>query len=144
MGTEGQGFVFTNFKRAVLEQELDLGTGGDTFYCILTTDSTPNRDLFYTYSDVWNTELTEATYDLGGKRIVNQDIAINTGSHLAAWDGDNTTFTSLTTTSKNIGSAMIMKQGDPYTLVAFWYVATAGNGGDYTLQWNANGIVTLT
>jgi hypothetical protein len=29
-------------------------------------------------------------------------------------------------------------------LIAYWELTTASNGGDYTLQWNASGIILLT
>lgn len=142
---EGDGVLFNDFK-----EQLMLGTynlASNTIRTVLVAGYTPNKDTHATYADVSGVEVTGAGYTAGGAAIGSPSVTQDNTNDRAVWDGADVTFTAL-----NAGTpshAVLQKQGASATtstnaLVGYWELGRPSNGGDYTLQWNATGIVTLT
>lgn len=141
---EGDGVIYNEFKRALLEGEIDLSdeSTGDTIKVILVTGYTPDIDTDLRYEDVSGVEEAGSGYSAGGETLASQSVTKDTGNDLAYFDGDNVTWSSL-----DVGtpSHAVMYDSSLYnTLMAYWEVTTVTNGGDYTLAWNASGIISLS
>lgn len=140
---EGDGTLYNNFKEQILLGELDLGNGADTIKVILLTGHSLDIDLDASYSDVSGDEESGTGYTAGGETLANQSVTQDNPNDRAAFDGDDVTWTGLDVGTPNYVIVYDDTHASKYLIAAF-EIATASNGGDYTLQWNANGLLLLT
>ncbi len=151
---EGDGAIYNNFKETIMNGVYNLANGGDSVKCTLHTGYTPNIDAAHSVwadTGVSSTEYVSASgYTAGGKTLANQATAQDDTNDRGSFDADNITWSSLGALTPATPSDMIMwddtpssPQADP--LMSYWELGTtATNGGDYTLQFGANGILLLT
>jgi hypothetical protein len=150
---EGDGKVYRTFKEDVMAGVHDLDTGGNALQVMLVTGYTPNTVTHNVYADVSAQEVTGTGYVAKGKTLANQTVTetgtgTGTTGERGKLDADNVTWTGL-----NIGgtsgspSHAILFNDTPTTpadpLISYWEVTTATNGGDYTLTFNAAGILII-
>jgi len=140
---EGDGVIYNEFKRGLLAGEYDLATGGDTVKVGLVTGHTPNIDTHDDWTDVSGDEESGTGYSAGGETLGSQQVTEDTSNDLGKFDGADVTWSGL-----DVGTpSHAIMYDDTHAsdqLIAYWELATASNGGDYTLQWNSSGIITLT
>lgn len=148
---EGDGSIYNNFKEQVMEGIFDLATGGDTLKLILVSGHTPSISTHEKYADVSANEYTSTLgYTAGGKTLTGQDVTqVDGTSNWGKFDAADVTWTSLGTLSPATPSHAILYDDTPTVapadpLIAYWVLgSTATNGGNYTIQWGTNGIITL-
>ena len=149
---QGAGAIYNNFKEQVMEGVFNLASGGHTIKVTLHTGYTPNIDSHTVWADtgVSSTEYSTASgYTAGGKTLASQDATQDNTNDRGVFDAADVTWTSLGALSPATPSHVIMWDDTPTSpadpLIAYWELGTtATNGGDYTLQWGANGILLLT
>lgn len=145
---EGDGAIYNNFKEQVMEAEFDLASGADVIKVILVSGHTPDIDAHTQYSDVSGDEYgTGDGYTAGGETLGSQDVTQDNANDRGKFDGANVTWSSLGALSPATPSHTIMYDDTHGSdlLIAYWELgSTATNGGDYTLEWNASGIILLT
>lgn len=138
---QGDGALYNEFKEELLLGNIDMD--GHTFKMILVTGYTPNIDSHNGYSDVSANEESGTGYTAGGATLSNKSVTKDTTNDRAKFDADDVTWTGL-----NVGtpSHAILYDDTHATkcTVAYWEVTTPTNGGNYTLQFGANGIILLT
>lgn len=138
---QGDGALYNEFKEELLLGNIDMD--GHTFKMILVTGYTPNIDSHNALSDVSANEESGGGYTAGGATLSNKAVTKDTANDRAKFDADDVTWTAL-----NVGtpSHAILYDDTHATdcLVAYWEVTTPTNGGNYTLQFGANGIILLT
>ena len=145
---QGDGAIYNTFKERVMEGVYDLSTTNDVVKVILVGSYTPNIDTDLTYGGVSGSEYNAGSgYMSGGAVVTGTNVTQDDANDRGAFDGTDTTFSSLGPLTPTHPSYAIMYDdtpaGDP--LIAYWEVSgTAPNGGDWTLQWGANGIILLT
>lgn len=149
---EGDGAIYNAFKEDVMEGIHDLATGGHTIQVTLHTGYTPDIDTHV----VWATAGVSSTeygsgdgYTAGGQAIDNQDVTQDNTNDRGQFDADDETWTSLGALSPATPSDVIMWNTTPSSpadpLICYWELgSTATNGGNYTLQFGATGIILLT
>lgn len=144
---EGDVTVYNDFKEQVLKGIHDLSA--DTLKITLHTSYTPNIDTHQVWADVSATEYgTSGGYTAGGKTLGTLAVAQDNTNDRASWDAADVTWTSLTLSPATPGHAIIWNDtptspADP--LICYVELgSTATNGGDYTLAFNANGILLLS
>ena len=124
---QGDGALYNEFKEELLLGNIDMD--GHTFKVILVTGYTPNIDSHNGLSDV--------------SRLSNRAVTKDTTNARGKFDADDVTWTGL-----NVGTpSHAILYDDTHasdTLVCYWEVTTPTNGGNYTLQFGANGILLLT
>lgn len=150
---EGDGKVYRTFKEDVMAGVHDLDTAGDTLQVILVTGYTPDTVAHNVYVDVSAVEVTGTGYTVKGETLTAQTVTetgtgTGTTGERGKFDAGNVTWTGL-----NIGgtsgspSHAVLFNDTPVTpadpLVCYWEVTTATNGGDYTLTFNAAGILII-
>lgn len=138
---EGDISVYNNFKEQLLLGLIDLD--GHTFKVMLVNGYVFSADGSPGYADVSGDEISAANYVAGGATLgslaVDQDDALDN----AAWDAGNVTWGSLGAAS--IDGAIIYDDSHASkALVAYIEIGTNSNGGDYTISWNADGILELS
>lgn len=148
---EGDGTLYRRFKSLLMEGAIDLATSGDTLKVTLHKGYTPSQ-AHDAWSDVSSTEYGTANgYTAGGRTLGSQTVSTNTTAHRGEFDGADITWTSLGPLTTATPSHAILWDDTTTTpnpidaLIGYWVLGTtATNGGDYTLQWNASGIILLT
>lgn len=138
---QGDGALYNEFKKELMAGTIDMD--GHTFKVMLVTGYTPNIDSHNGKSDVVANEESGTGYSAGGATLTTLSITKDTTNDRAKWDADDVTWTGL-----DVGTpSHAIVYDDTHAsdcLVAYWEVTTATNGGNYTLQWGANGIILLT
>lgn len=138
---QGDGALYNEFKEELLLGNIDMD--GHTFKVILVTGYTPNIDSHNGLSDVSANEESGSGYTAGGATLAGKAVTKDTTTDRAKFDADDVTWTGL-----NVGTpSHAILYDDTHAsdcLVAYWEVTTATNGGNYTLQFGANGVLLLT
>jgi hypothetical protein len=138
---QGDGALYNEFKEELLLGNIDMD--GHTFKVILVTGYTPNIDSHNGLSDVSASEESGNGYTAGGATLAGKAVTKDTTSDRAKFDADDVTWTGL-----DVGTpSHAILYDDTHAsdcLVAYWEVTTATNGGNYTLQFGANGVLLLT
>lgn len=139
---EGDCTVANNFKEQLALKGIDLDN--DTFKVVLLNGWSITPDgASLGYADVSGNEISPSGYVAGGETLANTAVTQDDANNWAKWDADNVTWASLG--AATITAAVIYDDtvvGDP--IVCAFEIATNSNGGDYTLSFGANGIITLT
>jgi hypothetical protein len=144
---EGDGHVYQGFKTNVMGGLFDLDT--DTIKCALVSGHTLDEDAHHKWADVSADEITDGSYaqqTLASLSVTDDGTGTGTACK-GKWDAGNVTFNSLTGTDPNyailyndsITTPTAMVDG----LIVAFELTTATNGGNYTLSWNANGIIRI-
>jgi hypothetical protein len=138
---EGDATVLNSFKKQLLLKTIDCDT--DTFKVALYSvalNSPDGADVAYSATN----EIVAANYSAGGATVGTPVVTQDDTNNWAKWDddGSNVTWNSL-------GAATILEARlyDNTTATKYvcilWAIATNSNGGNYTLAFGANGILTL-
>lgn len=139
---EGDGSIYNNFKEQILIGTFDLSNAADVIKVILVTGHSLDIDLDAAYADVSGDEESGTGYTAGGEILANQAVTQDNANDRADFDGDDVTWTGLDVGTPNY--AIMYSVTASNLLIAAWEIATASNGGDYTLEWHADGILLLT
>lgn len=145
---EGDATVYNHFKEALLLEPIDLT--GDTLKVILvdsnysvSADGTPGL------AHVDSREINPTGYNAGGCTLAGAAVTQRDTVDNVKFDGTDLTWANLGT--DNISGAIMYDDtitattgdiADP--LMIHWEIATASNGGNYTLQWGSSGILVVS
>ena len=143
---EGAGALYNNFKEEVMEGVFDLSSGGATLRLTLHTGYSPDIDAHTTWADVSGTEYGTADgYTAGGKVPANQDVTQDDVNNRGVFDADDPVWSSLGPLTPPAPSHAILRLSATNELIFYCELgSTATNGGNYTVQFNATGIILLT
>lgn len=137
--------IFNSFKRDIANGSIDLDT--DTIKVMLV-DSTyvPNIDTHAKRSDVTG-EVTGTGYTAGGSALANKSVAVDNTNDRAIFDADDVVWATATITAR--GAVLYKSRGGVATadeLVAYidFGADVSSTAADFTLQFNASGILALT
>lgn len=137
-------FVYNSFKRDIMNGSIDLDT--DTIKVALTTSSyTPDKDAHDNFDDVTN-EVTGTGYTAGGASLANKTVTVDNTNDLGKFDADDVTWSTSTITARY---AVIYKSTGTASTSKLIGVIDFGSdksssAGNFTIQWSASGILTLT
>lgn len=144
-------FVYNEAKRAIAAGEMNFAEAGiDMRVILVMTNTTCDTEDDVNFIDDWTTldEYDGASYarQAIGTQVINEDVANNR----AEIDGVDVTFTSLGVGTRQAQAAIIYKHvTNDADSVPICFIDTGGfpfdgNGGDVTIQWNAEGILQIT
>ena len=138
---EGDIVFYNNFKEQLLKKQIDFVN--DAFTLTLHTGYTPNIDTHAAWADVSATEYgTASGYTAGGKTFASKTVAQDDTDDEGVFDAADVTWTSLGALSPATPSHAIVLDTTTDMLVGYIVLGTtATNGGDYTVAWNAEGII---
>ena len=142
---EGDAHIYRSFKKRLMDGTFDLVN--DVVKCALLSGHALDEDGHDLWADVSADEITDGSYaqqTLAGKAVTSTGTGTGT-SVRGKWDATDVTFSSLTGTDPNYA---ILYDDTPTgtiadSLIGAWELTTATNGGDYKLQWHANGIIRI-
>lgn len=138
---EGDATVLNNFKENLLLG--DVHCDSDTFKIALydTALDTPDGAA-PAYSDT--NEISGTGYTAGGATVSSPAVTQDDGNDWAKWDDDGSDITWSSLATNTIAEARLWDDTHAADIICIlWEIATNSNGGDYTLQFGANGIMTL-
>lgn len=135
--------IYNVFKLNIMNGGIDLDT--DTINVMLVTSSyTPNQDTHLDRADVTN-EITGTGYSSGGEAIGSKTVTQDDTDNEGVFDGADVTWSTATITAR--GAVIYKSTGSAATDTLICYLDfgsdQSATGADFTIAWNAEGIVNL-
>lgn len=141
---EGDGHIYNEFCEELFKGSYNLANGGDTIKLILVTGHSLDIDNDTTYASVSADECSGTGYSAGGETLTNQAVTKDNTNDRADFDADDVTWSSLDVSGGGDPDYTILYDNTSSDLLmAAWEITTGTNGGDYTIQWHADGIFLL-
>lgn len=140
---EGDAHVVNNFKEQLLLKVIDCDT--DVFKVALYSDAYASSQIdgaapAYSASN----EISPANYTAGGQSIGTPVVSQDDANDWAKWDDDGTDVSWSSLGAATIQRAILYDDTTATKyLCIIWEITTNSNGGNYTLTFNANGMMTL-
>lgn len=138
---EGDAIVTNNFKEQLLLGVIDCVA--DTFKVALYSVAlaSPDGNPAYTTTN----EIVASGYTAGGQSIGTPVVAQDDTNNRASWDDDGTNVLWSSLATATILEARLYDDTTVTKHVCIlWEIATNSNGGDYGLNFGANGMLLLT
>lgn len=135
--------IYNSFKKNVMNGGIDLDT--DTIKVALVTSSyTPNADTHEDMADVTN-EVEGTGYTAGGATLANPAVTADTTDDEGVFDADDVTWSNSTITAR--GAVVYKSTGTAANDLLICYIDFGENkvssSGNFTITWNAEGIINL-
>lgn len=141
---EGDAHVYNNFKEQLLLKVIDCDS--DTFKMALYSGTYAAGEIdgaAPAYSATG--EISPANYVAGGQSIGTPVVAQDDANDRASWDDDGTDVSWASLGASQIRMAKLYDDTTaPKHLCIVWEIATNSNGGNYTLAFNAAGMLLLS
>jgi len=141
--------VFNAAKGAFADGTLDWDDD-DIRVLLLSDDADIDTDLTTVaavLAETNNTEVTTTGYSR--KVIANRTVTVNSGDDRAELDGDDVEWLAIGDNTETAVAALVYQHdagGDSASLPVAYvdFTDTTLNGGDFTIQWSSDGIITLS
>lgn len=135
--------IYNSFKKKIMDGSIDLDT--DTIKLALVTSSyTPDQDTHDFFDDVTN-EVTGTGYTAGGATLTTKAVTQDNTNNKGVFDADDVTWSTSTITAR--AGVLYKSTGTASTSALICYIDFGADktsaGGNFTVQWNASGILTL-
>ena len=139
---EGDITFYNNAKEQLMKKQLDFVL--DTLRITLHTGYTPNIDTHAVWADVSATEYaTAGGYTVDGQALATKTVTQDDTDNEGVFDADNVTWTSLTLSPTTPSHAIIRDSTTDMLICYIVLGTTATNGGNYTVAFNAEGIINI-
>lgn len=136
--------IYNSFKRDIMNGSIDLDT--DTINVMLVTSSyTPDQDNHDKRDDVTD-EVSGTGYSAGGAALAGKSVAVDNTDNEGVFDANDLTWASSTITAR--GAVLYKARGGASSadeLICYFDFTSdqTSTNGNFTLQWNAEGILNL-
>lgn len=135
--------IYNSFKANIMNGNIDLDT--DTIKVALVTSAyTPNQDAHEDFADVTN-EVTGTGYTADGEALASKAVTIDDTDNEGVFDAADVTWSSSTITAR--GAVIYKDTGSAATSLLICYLDfgsdQSSSAGDFTIQWNSEGILNL-
>jgi hypothetical protein len=135
--------IYNNFKKLIMSGGIDLDT--DTIKVALVTASyTPNQDTHDFFDDVTN-EVAGTGYTAGGATLAGAAVTADNTDNEGVFDANDVTWSTATITAR--AAVLYKSTGTASTSALIAYIDFGSDkvstAGDFTLAWNAEGILNL-
>lgn len=135
--------IYNSFKAKIMDGSIDLDT--DTIKVALVTSSyTPNQDTHDFFDDVTN-EVSGTGYTAGGATLASKAVSADNTDNEGVFDAADVTWSTSTITAR--GAVVYKSTGTASTSPLICYIDfgsdKSSTAGDFTLQWNSEGILNL-
>jgi len=134
--------IYNRFKANLMNKEVDLEA--DTIKVALLDNNHSFNADDNTWSDVSANEISGTGYTAGGEELANKSVTQDDTNDKAVFDADDVSWTSATFTAYH---AVIyddtLASDDLICSIDFGGAKSVSNG-TFTIQWDSNGIITLS
>ncbi|MHA1482068.1 MAG: hypothetical protein ACTSQA_01355 [Candidatus Heimdallarchaeaceae archaeon] len=136
--------IYNDFKKNIMNGNIDLDT--DTIKVMLVTSSyTPDQDS-HEFKDSVTNEVSGTGYTAGGVELTSKVVSADDTDNEGVFDAADVTWSSSTITAR--GAVIYKDTGTAATSPLICYLDfgadKSSSNGDFTISWNAEGIVNLT
>lgn len=130
---------YNSFKRDIANGTIDLDT--NIIMCALV-DATyvPNVDTHTLYSHITG-EVVGTGYTAGGQALAAKTVTVDNANDVSIFDADDVTWAASTITAR--GAVLYKDTGELISYFDFGVDKSSSNG-DFIVQWNAGGILTIS
>jgi len=138
--------LYGKFLQAALNKEIDWDT--DTIkVALLTSGYTPDQDTHDYFDDVSGSEVSGTGYSAGGETLASKTISYDGASNVLTLDAADVTWSSSTITAR-YAVVYDASGGSAATNPLIGYVDfgtdQSSSNGNFTITWDATGIVRIT
>lgn len=138
----GDAHIVNNFKEQLLLKAISCTA--DVFKIALYSDAYAATQIdgaapAYAVTN----EISATGYTAGGATLASLAVAQDDTNDRASWDAADVTWTSLATATIQRAILYDDTTATKYQAI-IWEIGTNSNGGNYTLQFNANGMMLLS
>lgn len=132
--------IYDDFKVDLMDGSVDLSNGGDTIKCGLLDNSHSFSASDSVWGDISANEISGTGYTAGGATLANQ--AVSMAANTATFDADDASWASATFTTYH---AVLYDTTNTSSLICSidFGGAQTVTSGTFTIEWNANGIISL-
>jgi hypothetical protein len=144
--------VYNKFKTKLAQGTIDLDTAGDDIRVALlmtnTTADTEDDTEFINPGFTTLDEMDGANY--ARKTVASEAVNEDLPNNRAEFDFENLTWTALGAGTRDVAGALVFKfVTNDADSIPICFIDTGGfpitaNGGDVTIQWNAEGVLQVT
>jgi len=135
--------IYNDFKKNIMNGTIDLDTD-DIKVMLVTSAYTPDQDAHEFVSQVTN-EVVGTGYTADGASLTTKTVTADDTDNEGVFDADDVTWSSSTITAR--GAVLYKDTGTPATSPVICYLDfgadKSSSNGDFTIQWNAEGIFNL-
>lgn len=140
---EGDGAFYNQFKVDTFSGEHNLGQ--DQLYMMLVSGYSPDIDTHSIYDHVSGEECSGTGYGTGGLSLSGEALTLDLANDRAKFDSQDVNWDELELSGNEPSHCILYNYGHPQKkLISYWEIATQTNGGDFVLQFSANGLMTFT
>lgn len=133
--------IYERFKANLMNKEVDIGASGDVIQVALMDNVHVFSATDNVWSDVSANEITGTGYTADGAVLAGQAV---TQAATTKWDGTDTAWTTATFTAYFAVLWDNTVATDDLICCFDFGGAKTVTAGTFTIQWHANGIITLT
>ena len=138
--------LYGQFLALALDKKVDWDS--DTIKVALLTNSyTPDQDAHNYFDDVVANEVTGTGYTQGGNTLANKTNNYNSATNVIVLDADDTTWSSSTITARYAvvyDSSPTLNADKPLIGYVDFGSDQSSSNGNFTITWDATGIVRIT
>ena len=135
--------IWNAFKANIMNGGIDLDTD-DIKVALVTSTFSPNQDTEEDFADVTN-EVTGTGYTADGASLANDAVTQDNTDNEGVYDADDVTWSSSTITAR--GAVVYYDSTVAATSLLICYLDFGSDqtstAGDFTIAWNAEGILNL-
>lgn len=136
--------IYNSFKAKIMDGSIDLDT--DVIRVALVTSAyTVDQDAHEDYADITNEVANGNGYTTEGEALANKAVSIDDTDNEGVFDADDVTWAASTITAR--GAIVYKDSGVAGTSWFICYLDFGSNqsssSGNFTIQWNAEGILNL-
>lgn len=137
--------LFNAIKASFMRGDVDLE--GDTIrLCLLADTWTPSIDSNDFWNDISANEISGTGYSAGGATLANKSVTADNTDDEGVFDADDVTWTTATFTARYAVLVLWTGVSSTSNLIGYWDFGAnrSPSGVDFTIQFNAEGIINLT
>ena len=135
--------IWNAFKANIMNGGIDLDTMAIKV-ALVTATFAPNQDTEEDFADVTN-EITGTGYTAGGQALTTKAVTIDDTDNEGVFDADDVTWSTSTITAR--GAVVYYDSTVEATSLLICYLDFGSDqtstAGDFTIAWNAEGILNL-
>ena len=135
--------IWNAFKANIMNGGIDLDTMAIKV-ALVTATFAPNQDTEEDFADVTN-EITGTGYTAGGQALTTKAVTIDDTDNEGVFDADDVTWSTSTITAR--GAVVYYDSTVAATSLLICYLDFGSDqtstAGDFTIAWNAEGILNL-
>jgi hypothetical protein len=138
-------YTFGNLIIKAFNKEVDWDTD-DIKVMLLTSPASPDQDTHDYIDDLNANEVVGTGYTAGGATLASKTIGYTAGTNVTKFDAADVTWSSSTITARY--AVLYVDTGTPATSALIGYTDfgedKSSESGNFTIQWDADGIFTTT